>query len=61
MWLDGLLGSNSFIVGDKLSMAVIQLFTFLDFLAKVGQPLDPENKNLTAWMGRMKARPSAAA
>ena len=61
VWLDGLMGSNSFIGGDKLSMADIQLFTFLEFLAKVGQPLDPANKNLTAWMGRMKARPSAAA
>jgi len=28
---------------------------------QVGQPLDPANKNLTAWMERMKARPSAAA
>lgn len=61
VWLDGLMGSNSFIGGDKISMADIQLFTFLEFLAKVGQPLDPANKNLTAWMGRMKARPSAAA
>ena len=61
VWLDGLMGSNSFIGGDKLSMADIQLFTFLEFLAKVGQPLDPANKNLTAWMERMKARPSAAA
>lgn len=61
VWLDGLMGSNPFIGGDKLSMADILLFTFLDFMAKVGQPLDPANKNLTAWMGRMKARPSAAA
>lgn len=61
VWLDGLMGSNSFIGGDKLSMADILLFTFLDFMGKVGQPLDPANKNLTAWMGRMKARPSAGA
>jgi glutathione S-transferase len=33
----------------------------LDFMKGVGQPLDPTNKNLTAWFERMKARPSAAA
>lgn len=61
VWLDGLMGEKPFIAGDKLTMADIQLFPFLEFAAKVGQPLDPANKNLTAWMGRMKARPSAAA
>ena len=61
VWLDGLLGSKPFIAGNKLTMADILLFTFLDFFAKVGQPLDPACKNLTAWFGRMKARPSAAA
>lgn len=61
VWLDGLLGSKPFIAGDRLTMADILLFTFLEFLGKVGQPLDPANKNLTAWMERMKARPSASA
>ena len=42
-------------------MADILLFAFLDFGSAVGQPLDPANKNLTAWFERMKARPSAAA
>jgi glutathione S-transferase len=60
-WLDGLVGSKPFIAGDKLTMADILLFAFLDFMANVGQPLDPDCKNLTAWFGRMKARPSAAA
>jgi glutathione S-transferase len=61
VWLDGLLGSKPFIAGNKLTMADILLFAFLDFFAKVGQPLSPDCKNLTAWFGRMKARPSAAA
>ncbi len=61
VWLDGLMGSKPFVTGDKLTMADILLYTFLEFLGKVGQPLDPANKNLTAWMERMKARPSAAA
>lgn len=61
VWLDGLLGDKPFIGGGKLSMADILLFAFLDFMKDVGQPLDPNCKNLTAWFGRMKARPSAAA
>jgi glutathione S-transferase len=60
-WLDGLMGSKPFVAGDKLTMADIMLFAFVDFMGQVGQPLDPANKNLTAWFGRMKARPSAAA
>jgi glutathione S-transferase len=61
VWLDGLLGSKPFIAGDKLTLADIFLFAFLDFFANVGQPLSPDCRNLTAWFGRMKARPSAAA
>jgi len=60
-WLDGLLGSKPFVGGSKISMADILLFAFVDFLNGVKQPLDPANKNLTAWFERMKARPSAAA
>ncbi len=60
-WLDGLLGAKPFIGGNKISMADILLFAFIDFFNGVKQPLDPANKNLTAWFERMKARPSAAA
>jgi glutathione S-transferase len=60
-WLEKLLGSKPFIAGNKISMADILLFAMLDFMKDVGQPLDPSNKNLTAWFERMKARPSAAA
>jgi glutathione S-transferase len=60
-WLDGLLGSKPFVAGGKLTMADILLFAFVDFFGTVGQPLPPDCKNLTAWFGRMKARPSAAA
>lgn len=60
-WLDGLMGSKPYIAGDKFTMADVMLFAFVDFMGNVGQPLDPANKNLTAWFGRMKARPSAAA
>lgn len=60
-WLDGLIAGRDFIAGDRLTLADILLFVFLAFGAQVGQPLDPANKNLTAWFERMKARPSAAA
>jgi len=60
-WLDGLMGSKPFVAGDKITMADILLFAFLDFGGQVGQPLSADCKNLTAWFGRMKARPSAAA
>jgi glutathione S-transferase len=60
-WLEGLMGAKPFVAGNKLSMADIFLFAMVDFLKGVGQPLEPANKNLTAWFERMKARPSAAA
>jgi glutathione S-transferase len=60
-WLDGLMGGKPFVAGDKLTMADILLFTMVDFMGTVGQAIPADCKNLTAWYGRMKARPSAAA
>ncbi len=60
-WLDKQMEGRDFIAGDSISMADILLFCFVDFFAKVGQPIDPANKNIVAWHARMKARPSAAA
>lgn len=60
-WLDGQLEGREFIGGDKLSLADILLFCFLAFGANVGQPLNPENGNVSAWFERMKSRPSASA
>ena len=59
--LDGWLAGRDYIAGDKVSLADIHLFVFLDFGVAVGQTLNPANKNVTAWYERMKARPSAAA
>ncbi len=61
MRLDGLMGDRPFVAGDRISLADVVLFAFLDFGKDVGQPLDPANKKLTAWFERMRARPSAAA
>jgi glutathione S-transferase len=60
-WLDGLIGGRTFICGERLTLADILLFVFLDFFAGIKQPLNEANENIVAWYGRMKARPSAAA
>lgn len=60
-WLDGLIAGRKFIVGDRFTLADVLLYSFLDFGAQVGQPLDPANKNLAAWQARVAERPSVAA
>lgn len=60
-WLDGQIEGRTWIVGERFTLADVLLFCFLQFGAQVGQPLDPANKNLTAWQERVKARPSAKA
>ena len=59
-WLEGEF-KGPWIAGDRFTLADILLFGFLDFGAAVGQPLDPANAKLTDWLGRVKARASAAA
>jgi glutathione S-transferase len=46
------------IAGERFTLADILLFSFLEFGAVVGQPLDPSFEKLTAWFGRVKARPT---
>ncbi|PAL25620.1 glutathione S-transferase family protein [Sphingopyxis sp. GW247-27LB] len=58
-WLDPLIAEREFVAGDRISLADILLFAFLDFGAGVGQPLDPANGNILRWYEGMKARPSA--
>lgn len=60
-WLDGQIEGRTWIVGERFTLADVLLFCFLQFGAQVGQPLDPANKNLAAWLERVKARPSAEA
>ena len=61
VWLDGLMGGKTYICGNRLTIADVLLFCFVDFFAGVGQPLDPALKNIGAWYTNLKARPSAAA
>lgn len=61
LWLNGLMGDNSFVCGDRFSLADILLFCFLAFGAQVGQPIPDEAGWVKAWFERVKARPSSAA
>jgi len=60
-WLDGQIEGRAYICGDRLTLADIMLFAFLDFAAKVGQPLNQDLSTIPAWFDAMAARPSAAA
>lgn len=57
-WLDPLIAGRNFIAGDRLTLADLMLFAFLDFGAGVGQPIDPGFGNIVEWYGRMQSRPS---
>ena len=59
-WLDGQMDGKEFICGDRISLADILLYCFLAFGKTVGQHIAPENRNVTAWFERMKARPTSA-
>nr|MBW0152395.1 glutathione S-transferase C-terminal domain-containing protein [Phenylobacterium sp.] len=61
LWLDGLMDGQTYVCGDRFTLADILLFCFLAFGAQVGQPLPAEARNVSAWFERVKARPSAAA
>lgn len=58
-WLDPLIAGRDYVTGDRLTLADLMLFAFLDFGAGVGQPIDPAFANIASWYERMKSRPSA--
>jgi len=60
-WLNGQMEGKQFLCGKRFTLADIFLFGWLEFGNQVGQPLDPANANIAAWMGRVGARPSAKA
>lgn len=60
-WLDGLMGTKTWIAGHRFTLADIHLYCFLDFLAGVGQSIDPRHTHVKAWFDRAAARPSASA
>ncbi len=60
-WLDGQLAGRDYLAGDRFTLADILLSTFLAFGEQVGQPLNRDLKNVSAWFDRCQARPSAKA
>ncbi|MGR8948386.1 MAG: glutathione S-transferase family protein [Gammaproteobacteria bacterium] len=58
-WLDGLLEGKEYITG-KFSAVDMVLYCCMDFCKDVGQPINRELKNLSAWYDRVASRPSAA-
>jgi glutathione S-transferase len=60
-WLDGLMNGRDFIAGPRFTLADILLFCTMDFAATVGQPINRNNSNISAWFDRVAARPSAEA
>jgi glutathione S-transferase len=60
-WLDRQMDGKEFVVGKRFTLADVLLYCFIDFGGQVGQPLNPEFKNIAVWFGRVKARPSAKA
>jgi glutathione S-transferase len=60
-WLDGLMEGNTWICGERFTLADILLFAFLDFGRSVGQALDPKLAWLPGWFERVAKRPSAQA
>lgn len=60
-WLDEQLGDRPFLAGNKLTLADVLLFAFVEFGNAIGQPLSAEYANINRWFAAMQARPSATA
>ena len=61
-WLnDQMADGRPYLCGKRFTLADIHLFGWLDFGGKVGQPIDPANTNVAAWLARVGERPSAKA
>ena len=60
-WLDVLMEGREYVCGDRLTIADLVLYCCTDFVAGVGQSVDPGLGNISAWFARMDARPSAKA
>ena len=60
-WLDKQLEGKEFICGDRLTLADIMLYCFLNFGATVGQPINEGNKNISALYAKLDSLDSASA
>ena len=60
-WLDNMMGSNTYLVSDRFTIADIWMYVWLDFGISVGQPFDRTLSNITPWFDRIADRSSAEA
>lgn len=60
-WLDGQMAGKTFIVGDRLTLADILLYSFVNFAIGLGDELNPELQNIVRWYATTSARASAHA
>ncbi|MEB2313731.1 MAG: glutathione S-transferase family protein [Sorangiineae bacterium] len=61
VWLDAMLDGHTFLAGDRLTIADLWLYVWLDFADSVKQPFDHGLPNVSPWFERVASRPSAAA
>lgn len=59
-WLNGQMQDRQWIAGDRITLADIMLFCFLQFGTQVRQPLPEGQTALHKWFDRMSSRESAA-
>ena len=61
-WLNGQMDDKrEYVCGKRFTLADILLYCWVEFGNQVGQPLDPANANIVAWLARVGARPSVKA
>ncbi len=61
-WLDGHFADNTYLAGDRLTVADITLLCAVDFATVIGEGYDEQEfPNLTRWHADMTARPSSQA
>ena len=59
LWLDPLLKDGKWLAGDRFTVADICLYTYIDALKGIGQPIPDGCSKLQAWFTRVGLRPAA--
>ncbi len=60
-WLDPLLEDGKWLAGDRFTIADICLYTYIDALRGIGQPIPDGCAKLEAWFTRVGLRAAAKA
>ena len=59
-WLDALLADGRWLAGDRFTVADICLYSYIDALRGIGQPIPKGCSKLEAWFTRAGLRPAAS-